>query len=78
MASEYITSGQRMLSEPTASTASASFASSIIAAIETASHPDAQAVDRVELGPYIPYDIAICAAAILPRILGTKRGPTFL
>ena len=44
----------------------------------TASPPEAQAVDRVRLGPWKPWAMAICAAAMLPRIRGTNLGPTFL
>ena len=43
-----------------------------------ASPPDEHAVDTVMLGPVRPYSIAICAAAMLPKILGTKRGLTLL
>ena len=67
-----------MDSAPTASTASASPASSSMAAAATASPPEAQAVERVRLGPWRPWAMAICAAAMLPKIRGTNRGPTFL
>ena len=49
-----MTSGHNMLSEPTATTASASPACSIMAAMDTASQPEAQAVEMVELGPLMP------------------------
>ena len=65
-----------MLSPPTASMASASPASSSIALVRMASPPAEQAVFTVRLGPRIPRAIAICAAAMLPMAIGTKRGPT--
>ena len=39
--------------------------------------PEEQAVLTVKLGPWIPNSMATCAAAILPMIMGTNRGPIF-
>ena len=41
-----------------------------------ASPPEEHAVLTVKLGPWIPYEIAICAAPRFPRIFGRKRGLT--
>ena len=50
--------------------------SSSMAAVIIASPPAEQAVLSVRLGPWMPCAIAICAAAMLPMVMGTKRGPT--